>query len=341
MIRFGAIGNALVAVPAIRALRRAWPEACLALAGDPLTLELLENCPYLDEFIRYDSTGPEAAGPGYFRFILGLRRRGFTHVIHFKRHLRSELIGFFSGAKVRVGFATEARLQFLTHRVAYREGENVIELNLELARALGIEAHDRRLEYWPSRDSREVEELVSSLVGSGPLVVMHPAGVTQRERLWPRFGELGARLKEELGARLVMIGAPGERGAVEAAAAGSGSGTGLAVGWPLPRAGELLKQADLFVGTDSGPAHLADAAGTPGAVIYAPHRRLDRQLKKWKPGGERFLAFTPDRDCADCERHPRPLEDQQTCAASVSLEQVAAGLRRLYLESGTGGGDNE
>lgn len=330
LIRFGAIGNALVAVPAIRALRRAWPRAFLALVGDPVTLELLGPCPYLDELIRYDHKGPEGFGRGYTKFILGLRRRRFTHALHFRRYLRSELIGFFSGARTRIGFATEARIQFLTSWVEYDESGNVIEQNLKLARALGVAADDRRLEYWPARDSARVDEVVEQTRGDGPLVVIHPAGSTQRERLWSGFAELARLLRERMAARVVMIGAEAERELVMEAAVALTPAAVMAVGLGLPEAAELIRRADLFAGTDSGPAHLADAVGTPGAIIYAPHRGLMRQIRKWKPEGENYLAFTPPRDCNDCPDHPCAPPQQKECAEMIAASEVVEGMERLY-----------
>jgi hypothetical protein len=74
---------------------------------------------------------------------------------------------------------------------------------------------------------------------------------------------------------------------------------------------------------------LADAVGTPGAVIYAPQRGLSRQLAKWKPEGSRYLAFTPPRDCRDCAERPCPAERARACAAAISVAEVGEGLTRL------------
>jgi ADP-heptose:LPS heptosyltransferase len=337
LIRFGPIGNALVAVPAIRALRSAWPEARLTLAADPVTLELMGPCPYLDERVRYEAKGSDG-GLRYFRFIGELRRGRFTHVIHFKRHLRSELIGFLSGAPVRVGFKTEELMQLLTVKVQYREGENIIGLNLDLVRALGIPAADRRLEYWPVPIAPRVDEILGGLAGAGPLVVIHSGGSTQRERLWPGFAELAAALMGELGARVVLLGAGSERTALAEMGGRVGPRAAPAVGLPLPEAAELIRRADLFVGTDSGPAHLADAVGTPGAILYAPHHGLAAHLRKWKPEGD-YLAFTPPRDCADCGEHPCPPERQRQCAGEISVGEVAAGLMKLYAQRSIKGRD--
>jgi len=329
LLRFGAIGNALAGVPAIRALRQAWPDAKLILVADPVTIELLAPCPWLDEIVRYHHKGPEAFGTGYTKFIARLRKLEPTHAIHFRRYLRSELIGMFSGARERVGFGTEARLQFLTRRVQYDEGMNVVELNLRLVRALGIAADDRRLEYWPARESRRVDELIGLARGAGPLAVIHPAGSTQRNKLWPGFGPLGRWLRENLDARVVYLGSGAERGLVEETAASLTPAALTAIGLPLPEAAELIRRADLFCGTDSGPAHLADAVGTPGAIIYAPHKHIAAQLSKWKPEGCNYLAFTPANDCATCGRHPCPADAARACAADIAVEKVGEGMRSL------------
>lgn len=332
LVRFEAIGNALVAVPAIRAIREAWPEALLCMAADPLTIELLQHCPHIDEFVRYDRKGPERAGPGYVRFILELRKRRFTHSVHFKRHIRSELIGFLAGARVRAGFVTDERVQLINRRAEYEEGANIVEQNLKLARLLGAPAADRRLEYWTPPDTAAVDDIVARAEGE-PILALHPGGSTQRERLWPYYGELAARMRDRLGLRPVFLGAPSERAIVEEAAEAAGPSSITAVGLSLPEAGELIRRAALFAGTDSGPAHLADAAGTPGAILYAPHKGLAGQLAKWKPEGEGYLAFLPPRDCGECGEHPCPPERQGRCAADIAMEEVAAGLERLYADT--------
>ncbi len=344
LIRFGQIGNALVAVPAIRALRNAWPDARLAMVADPLTYELLAPCPYLDEFIVYDSRGPQKAGPGYVKFIARLRREKFTHALHFRSYIRSQLIGFLSGAPVRIGFGTDEFPQLLNRVIEYSAKENIIEQNLKLVRELGVEAADRTLEYWPDAGSKKVAELLGNEPADRPLVVLHPAGVTHEERMWPGFGELARELKSRLNARIVMIGSPSEKGLVYKTA-GEADVKDIAIGWPLPEVAELIKRADLFAGLDSGPSHLADAVGTGGAIIYAPHCGLKDHLEKWKPESGDFLAFTPGRDCRECPENPCaasgrdcdncddnqcPMSRQARCASEIEARRVADGLVELY-----------
>ncbi len=332
LVRIGSIGNALVSVPAIRALRRAWPQAHISMVANPLVVELLSRCPYLDELISYDNTGPEKAGPGYARFILGLRRRRFTHAVHFRRYLRSELMGFLSGAPVRVGFATEARVQLVNRKVEYLEGESVIEQNLKLVRALGVDAQDRSLEYWPSEGSEAVQKLIAKTGIDGPLVVMHPGGMTFGERLWDGYGELIAIIRISMGARVVIIGGPAEREVVQKAAESVRPHAVFDADLSLAEHAELIMRADLFAGQNSAPAHLAKSVGTPGAVVYAPQLNVQGEVNKWKPEGCSYLAFTPGLDCLACSMYPCDPESIKRCANSIPPGKVAEALEKLYEE---------
>jgi ADP-heptose:LPS heptosyltransferase len=326
MIRVGAIGNALVAVPAIRALKKEWPDAWFTLVADPVTKELLESCPYIDEIINYDNKGPEKAGPGYARFIMDLRKRKFTHAIMFRRYTRSEIMGFLSGAPVRVGFVTDSPLQLINKKVIYEEGANVIGQNLKLARALGVPAKDRALEYWPDKNSEKANELLKGIRGDGPLVIIHPAGSTQKNRLWPYFGELAKLMQSKLSAQIVFLGSAAEKDIVKETA----QDCKTAIGWTFSDVSELIRRADIFIGTDSGPAHLADAVGTAGAIIYAPHKGMTAQLEKWKPEGDRYLAFVPYKDCEDCKEADCDELKQKECASSIDVGDVYNGVSRLF-----------
>ena len=123
-----------------------------------------------------------------------------------------------------------------------------------------------------SRDRAEAAEALAGV--TGPLVAVHP-GATDPRRRWPpdRLGELGALL-DARGARIVLLGGAGDAGLVDGIRAGLGPAAGRAVDLfgrlSLGGLVGVLERADLFVGNDSGPRHLAEAVGTAtvGAVSY-------------------------------------------------------------------------
>ena len=289
-LRFGSIGNALVSVPAVRAMRKEKPEAFLALLCDPATHGLWKDCPWLNRVLVYDSKGKNTAGPGYLKMIFELRKIGFTHSVHFRRYIRSELIGFLAGAKTRIGFDPDT-ISLLTKKLPYSEDEHIIEQNLRLARELGIKADDRGLEYWPPVPSGRVKELLAQL--EAPLVVLHPFARTQKHNRWQKFPELAEKLKKDLNASVVLIGAGREKKLFAQEWSAQDSQFATAFDLSIPELASLLKSANLFIGSDSGPLHLACAVGAPAILIYTPRPDLASHLKKWMPLAPRFKAVLP------------------------------------------------
>ncbi|MGC8685360.1 MAG: glycosyltransferase family 9 protein, partial [bacterium] len=142
IVRFGSIGNTLVSIPAIRALRKSYPSAYIAMIVSPGIEDLLSGVRWIDEFIVYDMHKKHKGLYAYIQFIHRLRKKHFDTAIMFKRFLRSELIGLLSGAKRRIGFETNGKANFLTDRVKYIEGMNIVALNMALLKPLGIIDND-------------------------------------------------------------------------------------------------------------------------------------------------------------------------------------------------------
>jgi ADP-heptose:LPS heptosyltransferase len=163
----------------------------------------------------------------------------------------------------------------------------------------------------------------------GPVIVIHPAGSTQRARLWPHYGGLAQKLRETLSAEIIFIGAASESAIIKERIADLAPSPLQAVGWSIPQVAELIRRADLFVGTDSGPGHLADAVGTKGVIIYAPQTGLQNQVTKWKPEGPKYCAILPETDCGECGANPCSLDRQRECVAAIPMEKVIMAARNL------------
>lgn len=318
-LRFGSIGNAMVSVPAVRAVRKELPEAFLALLANPETHELWKDCPWLDRVLVYDQKNEHRAGPGYLKMIAELRKLQFTHSVHFRRFLRSELIGFLAGAKTRVGF-DPGRFSLLTTKIPYIEDEPIMEQNLALVRKLGVKAEDATPEYWAPEPSEKVRGLLGQ--AAGPLVVIHPFARTQREKRWTGFQELTAMLQTRLKANSVLIGAPDDRAVFEKEWRQDDPTPKVVFDLSIPELASLIKSAQLFIGTDSGPLHLAAAVGTPAVCIYSPDIKLKYHLRKWQPLAAKFKAVVPLKNCAACELYPCPPRDMMECMSEISVEEV-------------------
>jgi len=325
-IRFGSIGNALVSVPAIRAIRKAHPSAFLALLCDPATYDLWKNCPWLDKVIIYDQKKTHKAGIGYLKLIAQLRKLNFTHSVHFRRFLRSELLGFLSGAKTRVGF-DPGGFSLLTKKIPYSEEEPIIIQNLKLAKELGASELNPELEYWAGEPSERVSQL---LEGAGLKVVLSPFGRTGRKRRWKGYPLLAEFLSRELGAKVIITGTSDEQEIFRREWGERSRLVTTGFELSLCELASLLKNADLFVGQDTGPAHLSVAVGTKTIIIYSPSPDWQRNYKKWRPLNQNLYPILPERDCKSCPVYPCNDDVFNACLAEqIPLEKVESACLNL------------
>ena len=328
IIRFGSIGNTLVSIPAVRAIRKAYPSSFIAMVVSPGIDELLSDIPWIDELIVYDMHGTHKSLYAYFQFIRSLRRRHFDTAVMFKRFLRSELIGLLSGAGRRVGFETGGKSNFLTDRVLYTEGTNIVELNMMLLQPLGIRDSDLSLELDLSNCNKyNVMHIVDALNSKEypRYAVMHPGGKTVKGTGLGVAGytKIISLLRQRYNLPCVVIGDSTDSGTISEIRKLSNDESVLpAVGLPLKELSCLIKHATLFIGNDSGPCHIADAVHTPGIIIYPPMYNLGAHIKKWKPAGDDFFAITPPKACEDCASYPCGDSVLHRCIEDIDIEPI-------------------
>ncbi len=303
IVRYGGIGNTLASIPAVRALKKGRPGSSISMLVDRRGWEIFEGCPYIDQRILYEKDGENRGVWESLKLIGRLRGEHFTTSIHCKRFRRSEIIGVLAGAGERVGFDTPGRTPlFLTRRIPYVEGKNIVDLTCDLVRAVGVNADDLALEIWPTGDDKAaVEGFLRRGVPAGDrLIAVHPGGETLRSALWGarNFAALGAALQRRTGCRILLIGGPSEAGLHAAIAREMTPPPILSPPLSIRGTAELIRRCTLFVGMDSGPSHLADAVGTPGVILYQDGPGYAAQISKWKPAGGGYLPL-PSSASAD------------------------------------------
>jgi len=284
--RTGGIGNALAAVPALRALKRAWPEAGVTLVVERPSAEALAGCPYVDEFIIYEKRGADAGARGWLRILGRLRKRKFTHAILSKRFLRMSLLARLSGAKVRVGFWGYGHA--INKPVKWEPFRHVIRTNLDLLAALGIEPCGYEMEIWPSEsDRKDAESFLGArgLLDHPCLVAIHPGGVSHRGYLWPveNYVGLARRLEKTYSAQPIFIGGPADKEELDRIKELSGGKYPICDGLNIRAAAHLISKCRFFVGSDSAPSHLACAVGTPEVIYYDPRPDREECIARWAP----------------------------------------------------------
>lgn len=276
IIKPSALGDVVNALPVLSALRERWPDARLTWVINGSLRGLVDDHPELDDVIVYDRsrTGFGPRGLARFgRFLARLRRGNFDLAIDLQGLLRSGVMAASTGARFRVGLADarEGAPRFYTHRVPAPPPEtHAVDRLLCVASAFGAEIAAPRFVVAVGDDDRAWAQRLMAPVRRPCLVVN--LGARWETKRWPpqHFAEVARRAVAQHGVGLVAVGAPEDRPAVEAFIA-------LLQGTPvldvcgrttLPQLAALAAGSDLFLSNDSGPLHLAVAAGARVVGVY-------------------------------------------------------------------------
>ncbi|MGE3465948.1 MAG: lipopolysaccharide heptosyltransferase I [Pyrinomonadaceae bacterium] len=312
IVKLGSIGDIVHALPALAAVRRALPTAEISWIVEERAAEILRGHPMLERLIEADTQSMRGGMViediliNVSKQIRDLRKFRFDIAIDLQGLWKSAAIAKFSGAKRRWGFARTGLREpssriLLTDSVETPKQVHVIHKNLALvAGALNIETGGQ-LEFPIATDTEHLAEAETIRTqAGGDLAVLNPGGgwVT---KLWPaeKFGQLADRLWEE--EHLVSVIAAGPKDLDLALAVVENSSTGKAIISQPSLKGfyELVKSARVYVGGDTGPTHIAVAAGAPVVGLFGP-------TEWWRNGSpypEDICVERTDIDCrVDCHR---------------------------------------
>lgn len=333
------IGDLVVSTPVFKALRDRFPSARIEAVIFIENRELLEGNPYLDEVILYDKKGSERGLAGNLRFAAKLRRKKFDVVIHLHATHRMHQAAFLAGIPARIGWTRRSPL-LLTHRFSDVKSEgkkHEAEYNFELLRPFGIEPPKDFELYVPSLLKYEVslKELTASLgvPGNRPWIVINPSSSCP-SKMWPavKFSELIASLGRKLSPVILVMGSSRDRALAEkilnaAAYPDAFDFTGRLT---LGTLSALLKKASLLISNDSGPVHMASAAGTPVISIFG-RNQPGLSPVRWRPLGSQCRVLWKNVGCSPCLAHNCRIHF--LCLDVISVEDVMTAVSDLGAES--------
>ena len=340
IVRLSAIGDVVRTLPAVNAWRKQSPETSFTWLVEPAAASVLKGHPAIDKVLIFERGlfGDFRRSPGNIirallslsNLISDLRAEEFDLVIDFHGIFKSALFSRLSGVPERVGFgrpeAKEGSTVFYTHQFKPASTElNRVARALAMVESLGVESGGSVAYQLPVKAlNREHAyaslDRLSELPGSGPVIVLHPGSSRKTAyKRWHRNGYVGLvnALVEKLDARVILTWGPGERETVEliaghvrvplVVAAKTSSLLDLAA---------LFGACDLFVGGDTGPAHLAVAMQIPVVVIFGPtHPQVNA------PYGTPYRIVRHPLPCSPCRK--------RSCKSRLCLEAI--GWRRVLV----------
>ena len=301
VIDFGQLGDVVMSLPALRAIRDRFPYAKITVAVGKPGKELLSLCGYANEVFEVDRValrdGPTLISIGRIaKLVTQVRRAKFDFVIDLHSYYETNILGFLSGASHRLYSRRENRsLDFLGNfkprPARERPAAHLVDRYLDLLKPLGIENAPRTPKLTTSTpDDHAVEAMLKKeKAQSGELLVGMFPGAGHVSRLWPveKFAEVADHLIRNDRVRVIVFAGPEERALVPQMRTIFPSRTIFFDRLTIPQLASMQARLTLFISNDTGPAHIAAAVGTPVIVI------LDRpDLHSYTPAGEqnRFIC---------------------------------------------------
>lgn len=367
VVKLATIGDLLLATPALKALRESYPRARIDLLITPSSAGILDDWDVIDQVIvldkyLFDHPKQLLARPSNLfklRPLLRALREGNYDAVILMHHLtlffgrrKHQALMLATGARYLVGL-DNGHGWFLNVRVPDRGfgAMHEAEYCLALAEAIG----GRTQQKWLTMPLREEHHLQARQLIFGtenasaqamhPLIAMHPgSGGYSSARRWPpeRFAQLANTLYQEVGGQLLLVGGPEERALhthIMDLLHPDIPALSLAGKSTLQVTAAALELADLFIGNDAGPMHIATAMGTPTVAIFGLSN-----WQAWGPytgnkAGQKAIVVKQDLPCMPCFYRGHLLGTPEGCATrdcltTLDIGPVAAAARRLLHETG-------
>ncbi|MBA3321953.1 MAG: lipopolysaccharide heptosyltransferase I [Pyrinomonadaceae bacterium] len=331
IVKLGSIGDIVHTLPALAAVRRALPRAEISWVVERRSAEILRDNPFVDRLIEIDTkalrrwpvSGETLLAPR--QQLRRLRASAFDLALDFQGLLKSAFITRLSGASHCYGFAREhlrepASRFLLTKTFPVLPRAHVIRKNLSLASAaLGIHVPEDASEFeFPLSVSRECEREAdrAARAAGGRFAILNPGGGWPT-KLWSaeRFGALADKLWRSFQLRSLVTFGPGEQELAETVVRHSQEGGAQIVSLSLKGYVALARRASVYVGGDTGPTHLAIAAGAPVVGLFGP-------TEWWRNGSPRNEDIYVDRQDISCRVDCHRRACSQWVCMDIEVERV-------------------
>jgi heptosyltransferase II len=320
------VGDAVITLPALREIRRIFPQAQISLLVKPWVAGIFEDLECVDELIAYQHTNV-----GLWGTIRQLRPRQFEVAILLQNAFEAALLAWGAGASQRWGFNTQWRSWLLRqalkltpdilakHQIYYYL-HLVAQMETRLVGHTTVDFQNLDYRLPVSLARRQAIEKKTAEWGvdwQRPVVAINPGATNSRAKRWPtaRFGAL-ADLLHNAGVNVVFIGAAAELDITQIAVAASRSSPIILTGkTSLAESIAFLSNCSLLISNDTGPAYLAAALDRPTLTIFGPTN--DQMIC---PFGSQTVILRHPVDCAPCMLRDCPIDHR--CMTQISVDTV-------------------
>lgn len=339
------VGDFVMATPALRAIRRRFPQAEISFLAEANLRDLIRGGDWMNAVVEWPEKERRRPWHREYRALTRqLRGRCFDWAVLLPNSGRAALVAYLGKARRRIGYHRDGRGLLLTDRlpVKNRHGRKffplpIVEYYADLVEALDCDRPDDRLELFTTPDcDTSVEALLTerSLQDHHPLVVLSPGAKYGAAKCWfpERFAATADRLIDARHATVVITCGPGEE-PIARSIRDHMKREALVLDERRLSLGELkslIKRADLLICNDAGPRHFAKAFDIPVVTIFGPTH------PEWTATSyvaERIIRI--DIECGPCQQRICPL-GHLDCMKGVTVDNVVAAAAELLDHASIG-----
>jgi ADP-heptose:LPS heptosyltransferase len=324
VVRPDRIGDVVLSTPVFTSIRRACPTWRITALLKPMTAELLEGHPDIDEIITLN-TNDKPGLRNTWGLAKKLRAKKFDIAIHLYSDFWVSMAVGHAGIPMIIGPASKIAQLFYTDRITQRRskrGLHETDYNLELLDIFGIPPiRKSSLPLNTEAPASAIGTLDSARKNIG---IFPSMGGSALNWSFDKYAKLAKKMKEARH-NVILICGPGDEDIIDLISAKGEDGYKKVSGLTLKEFAAFTAKLDLFIAPSTGPLHIASAVGTPAAGIYCPIRVC--LPARWGPIGEKDISFVPDVPV--CEKCRGVDCEDYNCMDKLEVEKVFDAVTEL------------
>lgn len=325
------IGDAILTLPAVAAVRATYPKAHIAMLVKPWVADIYRLFSDLDEIIIYENKFDNPAG--VLRLARTLKQKKFDAAILLQNAIEAAIIALAAGIPLRAGYDSDARGLLLTHPVRRtREVKKVHQTDyyLEMVKALGCMSVPKEMHMETKINVLEARNILSKFVPDADkaIIGIAPGATYGPAKKWfpERFAEVADRLAQKFSAQVIVMGGKSDdETAREVQKTAESKLINLAGKTTLREAIYLISRCRLFISNDSGLMHVAGALNVPTIAVFGSTNPTTTS-----PVGRNSVIVRHDVPCSPCLKKTCPTDFR--CMRLVSVEDVLKVVQNLLRD---------
>jgi len=329
LIQTAFLGDAVLTIPLVSAIRDKFPKAALSVLCTPEVAEVFRSHPATPEILLFDKRGDHRSLRARWRLSRTLRARHFELAIIPHRSFTSAALAALAGIPRRVGFSRSQGRWLLSHLVPFQWGVHDVERNLALLEPLGVPPPSGKLWMRPDPETQSLIQQRLKEAGIGPtdpVLGINAGSVWATKRWLPEgFAAVADRAIRD-GMKVIFVGGTKDEPSVHAV---TGRMTEKALNWAgktsLKELIAVIARTNVFLTNDSGPMHIAAACGIPVVALFGP---TTKELGFF-PYGAGHKVIEKNLPCRPCGLHGHercPLGHFE-CMKSINADEVYAAVK--------------